>query len=926
MKLKFFLAVWAFIFCFGLLLLSAQPGGPVGTPYRNIYLMQDPDTNTTCTTQQEVQMWTSVASGKVFTCQNGKISPLTGTNGLPVNNPVFTGTLIGPSISKSSVNGDLNVQAYGATGDCVTDDHNAIMAAFNAAYNANPQLSVVFPTAPGGCYLTSTLTWLGVSFHGVLAGSGYATSVMPSQLRSKPGQDLWNVPDVNDVAIQNPKQNFTVENMDLVVDDSVDSSASHPFRLMGRVITDITTTASSTSILSSTSHAYFKHADVGQNIRIKGAGASGADLLTTIASVQDQNHATLTAPAQTSLAGNGNMYIAVFGDTVTQTAGACGLAWDNRDGNTANWRTAGTGNPGMFNAVWRNVTIRALSQTPQNHSCGIFGQGTGVPYNTLFDGVNVARLWYGQAFTTYQVNTGSQGIGGDFNKWTHAKWDSQNAFLYYDGGRNKIEDIQIASNYGTHIVQTWTPVEYQPSSWLINIPEIELSNAISFRLDGNDHVVINTQLADQTSTAYYEAFDSKCYTCIALNTLVIGGLRNEIYLSDGADKVVPINYSPSNRLYAGRLWNPPNLIEPMKNQQLTPSRMAPAGNKTADFIQHSLGSTPYNNDEDLWMWPQEMNVSGTGTGAITFDTASESGANVTVGNSGNLFGNYSLSLLSASGPSIGVIGTQAFPAVKTNAYIRWKCDTAQSVLVTFNAVNNSIPLSTPLNSQSLSCGTSYSTVMITGDATAQSNAGYTYSWNFNYGGSPSVHVAWIALQPWNANQYTTGTSTSNIVNAINGFQINSSYGANGSVPMSNGSGWAYKSSAGSGAALTTGPFSGTVANHFASFVGTNGQIQDSGVANIANVQVTIAATTINAGVCSADLGPVSMPGAVATNPATGFLFSPTSDFSGITGWGAVGGLVFVPWPTTDNLHYKICNQTASNITMGANTTWTVIAK
>ena len=88
-----------------------------------------------------------------------------------------TQTLAGPL--NASVNSQLNVMTFGAKGDCVTDDHNAIMAAQTAAMayatgNTLPA-TLYFPKPPGGCYLTSTVTWYGVSLVGQPGGIGDLT-------------------------------------------------------------------------------------------------------------------------------------------------------------------------------------------------------------------------------------------------------------------------------------------------------------------------------------------------------------------------------------------------------------------------------------------------------------------------------------------------------------------------------------------------------------------------------------------------------------------------------------------------------------------------------------------------------------------------------------------------------------------------------
>lgn len=83
--------------------------------------------------------------------------------------------------------------------------------------------------------------------------------------------------------------------------------------------------------------------------------------------------------------------------------------------------------------------------------------------------------------------------------------------------------------------------------------------------------------------------------------------------------------------------------------------------------------------------------------------------------------------------------------------------------------------------------------------------------------------------------------------------------------------------------------------------------------NIANTTFTTATTAVSANTCNSVVT-VTMTG-VATSSV--FMITPSSDTSGITGWGSTGGLILDAWPTSNTLNYKICNQTGLSITPGA---------
>lgn len=87
------------------------------------------------------------------------------------------------------------------------------------------------------------------------------------------------------------------------------------------------------------------------------------------------------------------------------------------------------------------------------------------------------------------------------------------------------------------------------------------------------------------------------------------------------------------------------------------------------------------------------------------------------------------------------------------------------------------------------------------------------------------------------------------------------------------------------------------------------------VTGITNVQVTLPTTAIAANSCTTPSS-VAMTGVTTTTSfSTAFATNPNS----VTGWGALGGLTFTAWPTTNTLNWSVCNQTGASITPGAMT-------
>jgi hypothetical protein len=91
---------------------------------------------------------------------------------------------------------------------------------------------------------------------------------------------------------------------------------------------------------------------------------------------------------------------------------------------------------------------------------------------------------------------------------------------------------------------------------------------------------------------------------------------------------------------------------------------------------------------------------------------------------------------------------------------------------------------------------------------------------------------------------------------------------------------------------------------------------------IQNSTFTVGTGTITANTCTSS-STVTMNGVLSTSA---FFVSPDADVSGVTGWGANGGLVIDAWPTTNTLNYKVCNQTAGSITPSSSVTFNVGAR
>ena len=358
----------------------------------------------------------------------------------------------------SSVNNVINVQAppYNAKGDCSTDDFTPITTAMTYANTFTPPLTVVFPNPPGGCYLTSTLTWLGVPLEGrapmgILPAQGTAGVV----IQGEPGEDIFHAPDPTLVSTPIPNKSWSIRDINFIVDSSVDVSATiGAHRWPGRWVQDAGMAASSAVITSP--HAMFTCGDVGQAIEVMGAGPAGAPLVSTIASVvpcapignatyPQGATVTLAATASTTVtAGTGTAYISVAGLSVTQTVGNAAIAFDCKDGDRTHY-TMGGGAGYVETEVDELTNIKVASTTGTNNSAGIFMQGCWASYDLRALNVWLNGLTFGGVFVPSELDSYQTTGLRDYLNWTGGQLEATYPWISYDGSDGTMTQVQVYS-------------------------------------------------------------------------------------------------------------------------------------------------------------------------------------------------------------------------------------------------------------------------------------------------------------------------------------------------------------------------------------------------------------------------------------------------------------------------------------------------
>jgi len=647
------------------------------------------------------------------------------------------------NVVNANINRVLNVTAapYNAKGDCITDDHDAIQAALDAAAAVNPMLTVEFPTPSGGCYYTDTLTYQGQPLQGQFPeGGGVGLNVAGSIIRGKPGKDVFHIPDPNlsSLPIQAP---WSIQHIIIQVDRTVDASASFPHRWPGRwTWNDASMTAGSPVITSAT--AQFTPSDAGQPILVKGAGPAGADLSTTILSVTptwingDAQVVTLASNASTTVS-NVQAYISIAGIPVTQTMGNCGIAGDNFDGKPSHW-LGSQNNPRFSSGNLNSIGIVGYNGPDKgNNTCGLYLQGAYVTYGLDVRNFNIESLGYGVVFGSVESCTGCSGYDGwiaqDYQKFDHGNINAKYPWISYGGNNWSILDVQLCATYGPQILNT--------GDLDIRIPETECqtTSGSGFRFTGyNVHAYDISELAGPGQTAYLDTRSSR-YD----NTAATGGTIN-LYqygntVSYGAqwDNGTAINdFGIQNDVHSS--WNYfgfGNYTTVPHTWNYTRGGSYVSGIISADFVKTNP-SSPYPNDNDLLSFPEDIK-DNFGITHVT-DSLSFTGRAAVQPNN-----NFAINTnLNVQGGHL-VIGKH-FPAGPTTIYAGVRCPTPVANLQIGAGIGGGNSF---VFGPTFSCGSSgYVTGYVNIDYSTYAGSSVEYS-VYTAGTFYPVYIGWVAVRP-----------------------------------------------------------------------------------------------------------------------------------------------------------------------------------
>ncbi|MGA7858050.1 MAG: hypothetical protein WCA11_09005, partial [Terracidiphilus sp.] len=347
--------------------------------------------------------------------------------------------------------------------------------------------------------------------------------------------------------------------------------------------------------------------------------------------------------------------------------------------------------------------------------------------------------------------------GNDFQKWDHGIWNATFPWISYNGGANKLEDIQIQSLNGPQILQYGNVWSDSAGDWYINMPEFAhvAGGTNGWRIEGSAHTLVNTVLGEDstyTQPTSFDASDSQCINCSMLGAMTINGSHNRFSLtSDLASERITDN-SLSNVVTGSYLSSPTYGYPVSRFYAVNSTRgdMA-AGTITDDFIKTGNVTTPYMSNLDLFFWPDEFVMNGAfNAPSVSTDSSSLTGRYLAWYQ--NLIVSKFTNAAYLNNGGTALIGSKMVPATQATVYISAACPTIASYTLSVYAGNTSVA------SNTFSCSSSYATQSLTVNLAGYPGTalGFKISGIGSAGPASGVNVAYIALSPFNGGMNMSG--------------------------------------------------------------------------------------------------------------------------------------------------------------------------
>ncbi|KKN75039.1 hypothetical protein LCGC14_0384130 [marine sediment metagenome] len=408
------------------------------------------------------------------------------------------------------------------------------------------------------------------------------------------------------------------------------------------------------------------------------------------------------------------------------------------------------GNNPLIHGKFENVSLESLSQTAQNGSCGIFQQALIIDF--IFDHLHLQRLEFGFWGTKPTTNDHLIEYAPDWLQFLGVNFNGCiNPFRVYNSFQSIIDGMLVlgssSGDKGIRIEQYSSLARDLTILWSITGLYEELNAATTGEIskyEGHNHVITASTLKQNYGASYI--------TWDAIGSKVTGSRINGV--TGGASATLRFSSTSRNNLFDQITTREPdgawlsdagngNIVktvrydaEAMRSSRPISemiSRFQPALVRTGDFTITGP-SSPYFSQEDLFITPSDMDLTGVSETITKDTTIIESGEYITFpspGSAGFFDSNSTPSLLG-----------YRFPESKIRVYIKAKMASSATTQPWDIRVDNVVK-----GSDSLSFGTTFSVEWFDADFTGLTKGDSIRFFAGDAVVAQDVHVAWVAVVP-----------------------------------------------------------------------------------------------------------------------------------------------------------------------------------
>lgn len=536
-------------------------------------------------------------------------STLTGSEIVPITQ---LGTTVKTSTAAIAALGGypepLNVRAYGAVGDGVTDDTAAVQTALAAALAVSPTKTVFFPA---GTYLCGKLVY---SFQN-LVGEGQNSTI----IQGKPGQDVFYAPDPSiseSGYVMTPTANVTVQNLSVFTDSSGSPAFTRPVYPILEAWTTGHTYHVSQYVTNGGNVYVMASAGINQINSGSGSGTAGA-----------------TGPTHTVGVASDGALNWLYVDSSTPNVQNCAFAFP-----------CSTGNPAVGGAwvTWLNVTLKD-NAAGTNNTCGVFSQRS--LYAARFVNCRLYPIKFGIIDVAPTANWQSTIVGSDTCSLTNVDFSGVSGggsypFVSINGNQR---NFSMCSFYTAHTNDKAFYIlplyDSRGSEWpnMGTFTQMYCEGGTAGQqfilLTGGGHVINSISPTVPTGAYITIASDgtviNSINTTAGNNSIQVWGNHNKIVCASQTNPYTTVNDQGRGNQIETAISS--GIVNTTERQYSNANRRRRAVNEqTPFFILNGFDASPIPNEHDLMFGARECLWISPGVNSQTTDNTLETGGYVTL--------------------------------------------------------------------------------------------------------------------------------------------------------------------------------------------------------------------------------------------------------------------------------------------------------